>query len=186
MVNVKEHLFQDVKAKYETLSTDLTKMEYLESVLKTSDVNMDVKKFALGMLAELYEKRMMYDKAAKAMFGKAGYDITFREKVETYLKAAEYYAKAGSIIGAEDMFSRASREANTEQQAKIALAKKNIYFTIANDLEKRARMSNATKFYEHLLTLKIDDLEKSLIKKKLTDYYKRMGKFNEARVVETR
>ncbi len=186
MVQVKEHLFQDVKSKYETLNTDLTKMEYLESVLKMSDVNMDVKKFSLGMLAELYGKRMMYDKAAKAMFGKAGYEITFKDKVETYLKAAEYYAKASNVLGAEDMFSRASREANSEQQSKIQLARKNIYLAITNDLEKRGRMSNATKFYEHLLTLKIDDLEKSLIKKKLVDYYKRMGKFNEARVVETR
>lgn len=186
MVQVKEKLFQDVKSKYETLNTDLTKMEYLESILKTSDVNMDVKKFAFTMLAELYDKRMMYDKAAKAMFGKAGYDITFREKVDTYLKAAEYYAKAGNILGAEDMFSRASREGNSEQQAKIALTKKNIYFTIASDLEKRMRMSNATKFYEHLLTLKIDDLEKSMIKKKLVEYYKRMGRFNEMRMVESR
>jgi len=186
MVQVKEHLFQDVKSKFETLNTDLTKMEYLESVLKTSDVNMDVKKFALTMLSELYEKRMMFDKAAKAMFGKAGYDLTFKDKVETYLKAAEYYAKAANVLGAEDMFSRASREANSEQQTKIQLARKNIYLSIANDLEKRGRMTNATKFYEHLLTLKIDDLEKNLIKKKLSDYYKRMGKFNEARVVETR
>lgn len=185
-MQVKEHLFQDVKSKYETLSTDLTKMEYLESVLKMSDVNMDVKKFSLGMLAELYEKRMMFDKAAKAMFGKAGYDLTFREKIDTYLKAAEYYAKAGNVLGAEDMFARASREANTEQQARINLAKKNIYFTIANDLEKRGRMSNATKFYEHLLTLKIDDLEKSMIKNKLVDYYKRMGRFGEMRTVEAR
>jgi len=186
MVQVKERLFQDVKSKYETLITDLTKMEYLESVLKMSDVNMDVKKFALGMLAELYDKRMMFDKAAKAMFGRAGYDITFREKVETYLKAAEYYAKAGNILGAEDMFSRASREGNQEQKAKINLTRKNIYLMIAGDLEKRGRMSNGTKFYEHLLTLKLDDLEKSMIKKKLIDYYKRMGRFNELRMVESR
>ena len=186
MVQVKERLFQDVKAKYETLSTDLTKMEYLESVLKTSDVNMDVKKFALTMLAELYEKRMMFDKAAKAMFGRAGYDITFREKIETYLKAAEYYAKAGNILGAEDMFSRASREGTQEQKAKVMLAKKNIYLSIAGDLEKRGRMSNGTKLYEHLLTIKLDDLEKSMIKKKLSEYYKRMGRFNEMRMVESR
>ena len=84
------------------------------------------------------------------------------------------------------MFSRASREGNSEQQGKINLAKKNIYFTIASDLEKKGRMSNGTKFYEHLLTLKIDDLEKSMIKKKLVEYYKRMGRFNEMRMIEAR
>lgn len=186
MVNVKERLFQDVKAKVETLSTDLTKMEYLESVLKTSDVNMDVKKFALGILAELYDKKLMFDKAARAMAGKAGYDITFREKVESYIKAGEYHAKAGNILAADDAFARASREGNTEQQSKVALARKNIYFAVANDLEKRMRMANAVKFYEHLLTLKIDDLEKAMVKKKLVEYYKRVGRFQDAKLAESR
>ncbi len=186
MVNVKERLFQDVKAKFESLNTDLTKMEYLESVLKTSDVNMDVKKFALGMLADLYDRKLMFDKAAKAMAGKASYDITFREKIDTYLKAGEYYAKAGNILAADDSFARASREGNAEQQSKVALARKNIYFAVANDLEKRMRMANAVKFYEHLLTLKIDDLEKAMIKKKLVEYYKRVGRFVDAKTVESR
>ena len=117
---------------------------------------------------------------------KAGYDLTYKDKIDTYVKAAEFYAKAANIVGAEDMFARASREANSEQQLKIAQARKKVFLLIAEDLEKRGRMSNATKFYEHLLTLKLDDLEKSLIKKKLSDYYKKMGRFSEARVVETR
>jgi tetratricopeptide (TPR) repeat protein len=186
MVNVKERLFQDVKAKFESLNTDLTKMEYLESVLKTSDVNMDVKKFALGILADLYDKKLMFDKAARAMAGKAGYDITFREKIDSYLKAGEYHAKAGNILAADDAFARASREGNAEQQAKVALARKNIYFAVANDLEKRMRMANAVKFYEHLLELKLDDIEKAMIKKKLIEYYKRVGRFNDAKMVESR
>ncbi len=186
MVQVKERLFQEVKAKFESLNTDLTKMEYLESALRGSDVNMDVKKFALGTLAFLYEKKLMFDKAAKAMAGKAGYDITFREKIESYLKAAEYYAKAGNILGADDAFARASREGNPDQQIKIALAKKNTYFTVANDLERRMRMTNAVKFYEHLLGMKLDELEKTMIKNKLSEYYKRIGKFADAKSVELR
>lgn len=186
MVQVKERLFQEIKVKFESLSTDLTKMEYLESVLKTSDVNMDVKKFALGTLAILYDKKLMFDKAARAMAAKAGYDITFREKIDTYLKAGEYYAKAGNLLAADDAFARASREGNSEQQAKVALARKNIYFTVANDLEKRMRMANAVKFYEHLLEIKLDELEKAMIKKKLIEYYKRVGRFSDAKLVESR
>jgi len=186
MVQVKESGYQEVKAKFESLVTDLTKMEYLESALKLSDVSMDVKKFAYLMLTDLYEKRLMFDKAAKVMCAKAGYDITFREKIDSYLRAAELYAKSGNILLAEDMFLRATREGNSEQQAKVALARKNIYFSVANEMEKRARMANAVKFYEHLLTLKLDELEKSLIKKKLLEYYKKVGRFNDARMVEAR
>lgn len=186
MVQVKERSLSDVKLRFDTLVTDLTKMEYLESVLKVSDITMDVKKFVFMNLADLYDKRNMFDKAAKAMYAKAGYDVTFREKVDSYLKAGEYAAKSGNLMTADDMFLRASREGNSEQQVRVSLARKNIYLAIANDLEKKGRMSNATKFYEHLLTMKLDDLEKSLIKKKLYEYYKRMGRFNEARMVESK
>lgn len=186
MVQVKERSYQDVKSKVDSLVTDLTKMEYLESVLKLSDASMDVKKFAYLMLTDLYEKKLMPDKAAKVMCAKAGYDLTFREKIDSYLKAAELFAKAGNIILAEDMFVRATREANGEQQTRINLARKNIYLVVANDLEKKGRMANAVKFYEHLLTLKLDELEKSLIKKKLSDYYKKIGRFNDAKTVENR
>lgn len=186
MIQIKEVGYQEVKARVDSLSTDLIKMEYLESVLKVSDIFMDVRKFAYTMLAELYEKRLMPDKAAKIMSTKANYDMTFREKIESYLRAAELYAKSGNILLADDMFVRASREGNAEQQAKIALARKNIFLTVANDFEKKSRMAHAVKFYEHLLIFKLDDLEKSLIKKKLLDYYKKVGRFNEARIIESK
>ena len=184
MVQVKERNFQEVRAKFESLVTDLTKMEYLESALKASDISMDVKKFAFTTLADLYGKKLMYEKAARAMYGKAGYDTTFREKIESYLKAGEFFAKGGNIISADDMFLRATREGNSEQQARVALTRKNIYLSVAAEQEKRFRMANAVKFYEHLLTFKLDDLEKSMIKKKLMDYYKKVGRFNDARAIE--
>lgn len=186
MIQVKERMLFDVKTRFDSLATDLIKMEYLESVLKTHDIGIEVKKFAFGTLAELYEKRAMFENAAKSMFGKAGYDVTFREKIESYLKAGEFYARAGNIVSAEDMFLRAKREANSEQQPRIVLFRKNILLTIAGELEKKQRMSHATKFYEHLLSLKLDDLEKSLIKNKLVEYYKKVGRFNDARAVETK
>jgi hypothetical protein len=47
-------------------------------------------------------------------------------------------------------------------------------------------MSYASKFYEHLLTLKMDDLEKSLVKKKLLDYYRKVGRFSDAKLLENK
>ncbi len=186
VIQVKERTLQDVKAKFESLSTDLTKMEYLESVVKVNDIAMEIKKFCFSTLAGLYDKRLMFEKAGKAMFLKAGYDVTYREKVDSLILSGEYTAKAGNIIAADDMFLRAVREGNTEQRGKVDLARKNIYLSVANDLEKKGRMNYAAKFFEHLLTLKLDDLEKNLVKKKLVEYYKRMGRFNEAKVVENK
>lgn len=186
MVQVKERLFQEVKSKYETFNTDLMRMEYLESTIKIPDIGMDVKKFAYTNLADLYNNKMMYEKAAKSMWGKAGYDITYREKIESYVKAAKLYAKAGNFLGAEDMFTRAKGDANSEQKIKIEEARKKIYINIGEELENKNRMSNASKFYEHLLTLKLEEKEKEEIKKKLSNYYKKMGRFHEAKIVEAR
>ncbi|MBP7708100.1 hypothetical protein KA107_00305 [Candidatus Pacearchaeota archaeon] len=178
VIQVKERTLQDVKTKFDSLSTDLIKMEYLESVVKVMDIVMEIKKFCFSTLAGLYEKRLMFDKAAKAMFLKAGYDVTYREKVDSLILAGEYNARAGNIISADDMFLRAVREGNTEQRSKVELARKNIYLSVANELEKKGRMNYAAKFFEHLLTLKLDELEKNLVKKKLVTYYKQMGRFN--------
>ncbi|VVB80357.1 Uncharacterised protein [uncultured archaeon] len=184
VIQVKESTLQAVKAKFDSLMTDLNKMEYLESVVRVPDVAIDIKKFCFANLGSLYEKRLMFDKAAKAYFLKSGYDVTYREKVDSLILAGEYNVKANNVMGAEDMFARASREANTEQRVKVELAKKNIYMAVASDLEKKGRMNYAAKFYEHLLSLKLDPLEKDLVKKKLMEYYKRVGRFADLRMVE--
>lgn len=186
VIQVKERTLQEVKTKFELSNTDLTKMEYLESVAKVPDMAIEIKKFCYENLGKLYDRRLMFDKAAKAMFLKAGYDVTYREKVDSLILAGEYNVKANNLLAAEDMFARAMREGNTEQRVKVELARKNIYLAVGADLEKKSRMNYAAKMYEHLLTLKLDDLEKSLIKKKLLDYYKRVGRFADAKMIETK
>lgn len=186
MIRIGEHNFQEVKAKFDSLSSDLMKMEYLESVLKVNEFGMDIRKFVFANLGEIYSKRLMYDKAAKVFYSKAGFDATFREKIDSLLKAGEYYARSGNLIGAEDMFNRASREANVEQKKSIELAKIKVYVTIAEEFEKKGRMTNAVKFYEDLLRMKVSDSDKQKIKAKLIEYYKRMGKFTDAKMVESK
>lgn len=186
MIRIGEHNFQEVKARFDSLSTDLMKMEYLESVLKVNEFGMDIRKFVFFNLGDLYAKRLMYEKAAKAYFGKAGFDSTYREKIDSLMKAGENYARSGNLMGAEDMFARAMREANAEQKKAIEVGKIQIFVKIAEELEKKARMSNAVKFYEELLKMKVSDSDKAKIKAKLIDYYKRMGKFVDAKLVESK
>ena len=186
MIRVDEKNFQEVKAKFDSLSSDLMKMEYLESALKINEFGMDIRKFVFANLGEIYARRLMYEKAAKVYYSKAGFDTTYRERIDSLMKAGEFYARAGNLIGAEDMFTRALREANTDQKNAITLGKIKTYVAIAEELEKKSRMTNAVKFYEELLRMKVSDSDKQKIKAKLIDYYKRMGKFTDAKMVESK
>ncbi len=183
VIHVKEKTVEEIEAKLSQMNTDLNKIAYLESVLK-SDFTFEIKRFILEKLAELYEERAMFGKSAKAMSLKAGIEISFREKIESYMKAGELYAKSGKIEDAEKMFISALRDSNIEQKQKIKLARKNIYLVSAHALEKKGKRVNALKFYERLIKMKLDDLEKKEIKEKLISTYKSLGKFRDVRLLE--
>lgn len=184
MVDVKESSIEEVEEKLSSMNTDLIKIDYLESALKKSDFTYEVKRYLWDKLVELYEDRRMFEKAAKSMASRATIDITYRGQIEAYVQSAELYSKAGKIEDAEEMFLRAVRNANVDQKARILLSRKNIYMAIADILEKKNKRASAAKFYEKLLTMKVDDLEKKDIKKKLLETYKSLGKFREAELLE--
>lgn len=186
MIRVQENTLQEIEEKFNSIRTDLIKLEYLESVLKKGDISIEIKRFAYSNIAELYESRLMFDKAGHAMSMLAGYQTTYREKIDSDINAAEYFARGMKIMLAEDMFLRAMRESNVEQKKKVEMARKNIFMAVAKELESKRKMNYAAKFYEHLLTLKLDELDKELVKGKLVEYYKRIGKFNDAKIVENR
>ncbi len=177
-----ENSREEILSELSKMRTDLNKISYLEKTLRLN-YSFEVKRFILAELVKLYEERLMFDKAAVAMSNRAGIDITFREKIESYLKAGELYARAGKIEDSEAMFTRAVRDASIEQKAKILLARKNIYITSAKNLERVGKRASALKFYEKLIKMKLNDLEKQEIKQKLLDMYKRLGKFKEAELL---
>jgi len=181
---IKERTIEEIKAKLENMNTELNKLSYLEIALREAGLSYEIKRFLLEEAASLYEIRKMHEKAAKAMATKASIDVTTKDKIEAYLKAAEMYSKAGKIDFAEEIFLRASREANNEQRAKIGLAKKNIYSRFAKELETQGKKASALKFYEKLIKMEIDPLEKQIIKKRLTEIYKGLGMFREAKFLE--
>ena len=69
------------------MRTSLNKVDYLESAFK-KDLSIEIKKFILKTLSELYEQDRMYSKAAKAMSNKARFDSTFKERITSYITAA--------------------------------------------------------------------------------------------------
>lgn len=181
MVDVKEKTKEEIEEKLETMNTDLNKIVYLESAMK-KNFTMEIKRFLLNKLVELYAERGMYDKAGKSMAVKAGIDITFREKIDSYIRAGEMYAKAGKIEDAEYMFERALRESSEKESIRMAM--KNVYFISAQELERKGKKTSALKFYERLIKMSLNDMEKKDIKKKLIDNYKSLGRFRDADLLE--
>jgi len=184
MVDVKEHTVDELKRRLESERTSLNKLVYLESAIKQRDLTFEMKRFILGKLAEFYEERLMYDKAGRALANKAGIDISYRDKIETYLKAAELFAKSGRLDESEDMFVNAERNSTSEQKQRIKLARKNILLVNAHYLEKQGKRASALKFYEKLIKMDLDLIEKKEVKDKLLKTYKQLGKFREAALLE--
>lgn len=182
-ISIREKTIEEIEERLESTNTTLSKIAYLESAVKEHGFSFEIKRYLLGTLSNQYKERKMFEKAAKTMSEKASLEVTFREKVESYLEAAELFATTGKIEGAEDMFIRAIRDASTEQKNKIKLARKNIYFNMAKELEKKGKKATATKFYEKLIKMNLDEIEKKEVKEKLLTTYNALGLFREARLL---
>ncbi len=184
MMQVREKTKEEITAKLSTMKTPLTRMDYLESIMK-SDFPYDVQRLIFDELAKAYEERIMYDKAARVFSMKGGIEVTQNKKVEAYLRAAELFAKAWKIEEIEAMYVRALREAETnEKKREIKLAIKNIFLVNASELEKKQKRSGALKFYEKLMKIDLDESEKSQVKEKLIAIYKSLGKFREVAMLQ--
>jgi tetratricopeptide (TPR) repeat protein len=182
-VQVRERTIEEIEGKLGEMRTVLNKIGYLESAVRVPGFSFEIKRFLWAELFELYKERKMFEKAARAMSNKAGIEVVFRDKVESYLSAAELFAKAGRIDDAEEMFVRASRDTNNAEKMKIKLARKNIYFVLAKDLEAKGKRKGAVKFYEKLIKMNLDSVEKDEIKEKLISMYKALGLFREAKLL---
>jgi tetratricopeptide (TPR) repeat protein len=181
---IKETNLEEVKQKLSSMTTDLNKLSYIEIAIKEPSFSFEIKRYLLENASKMYENRKMYEKAAKAIANKASMDVSSKERVESYLKAAELYSKIGKVELADDIFVRASRETNNyNEKAKIELAQKNIYTQIADNLERLGKKAVALKFYERLIKMHIEPLEKEIIKQKLSNIYKSLGMFKESKLI---
>ena len=183
-VQVRESTIDEIERKLEGMNTDLNKIIYLESVLNEVGFSFEIKRTLWGKLSELYGGRKMFEKAAKAMANKAGLEVMAKEKIDSYITSAELYSRVGKVDDADDMFLRATRGADEVQKRAVKLARKNVYLISAQDLERKGKKASAVKFYEKLIKMNLEDIEKLEIKHKLLDTYNALGKFREARLLE--
>ncbi len=183
VVRVIEKNIEEIKIRVESINTALSKIAYLESALKVISGSFEVKRFIWGELARLYEERKMFERAARALANLASMEPMFKERMDSYVMAAEMFCRLGKINDAEEMFVCAARDVSGDGKEKIMLARKNVYFKFASSLEKKGKRASAVKFYEKLIKMKLNDVEKQNILEKLKVSYKALGMFREARLL---
>lgn len=183
VVQVRERTIEEMEAKLLSMNTALNKINYLESALKAIGGSFEIKRFIWGELAKLYEERTMFERAARALGTLASMEPMFRERMDSYVMAAEMYCRIGKVEDADNMFSKAIQGATGDDKAKIVLARKNIYLSAAKELEGKAKRASAVKFYEKLIKMKLEDIEKEEILDKLRESYNTLGMFREARLL---
>ncbi len=183
-IQIREKTIEEIEDRLSEMNTALNKIMYLESALGITGFSFEIKRILWKRLSDLYEERKMFERSAKAMSNKAGMEISFKDKVNSYIIAAELYSRAGKVDDADEMFIRALRDSSIEQKIRVKLARKNIYSLSAKELESKGRKASAVKFYEKLIKMNLEDIEKTVIKERLMTTYKSLGMFREMKLLE--
>lgn len=184
MVNVRERTIEGMEEKLGGMATGLNKISYLESALKGGVASsFEIKRFIYGELAKLYEDRKMFERAARALSSLAQLEPMWKERMDSYVMAAEMFCRVGKIDDAEQMFVLASRDVADEGKRKVLLARKNVYFRFARELMALGKRASGVKFYEKLNKMKLDEVERDEVLVKLKESYKALGMFREAKLL---
>ncbi len=153
-------------------------IHYLSGLLN-KEIHRDTKKFIYLKLIEIYKKKNMLNDVAKMYEGIAGISIAFSEQIKNYLKATEYYIKAGFFDKADYSMRKALNEANSVEREEINFSVKDFYKKQAEEYERNLKRNSATRIYEKLLEMNITDSERKEIKERLIELYEKLGKLKE-------
>lgn len=158
---------------------DFVKIDYLSRYIH-EDLATDIRKFCYEMISEIYERRSMFNDAAKAMDIVGENVPALNDKIKYFTKEAELYIKAGYFDKAEEAIRKALAKASSKQKDEIKNSLKGFYKNQAETYEKERRSSHAIKVYEKMLTLtNITEAEKAEINKKVMSRYESLGKIND-------
>ena len=147
-------------------------------------IALDTKKFVFLKLAELYEKARMLNEAAKMHENAAGLSIAFTERIKHYMKETELYAKIGAFERVENAMKKAMAQANSREVEEIKISVKMFYKEQAKICETELKRSQAVRFYEKILEMRLSEQERAEIMGKLLELYKKLGKLHEYSAME--
>jgi len=157
---------------------DFIQIDYLTNYLKIMPP-LEMRKFASLKLAEIYFRKEMYVDAAK-MFKNIGMNcLTFKDKQKYYSKEAKTYVLAGKFEESDKALKRALAEGNSREKKEIYERIVVFYEEIGKKLMNKLKREKASKLYEKLFRMKLNDEEKEEIKERLLDLYDKLGKRKE-------
>ncbi len=157
---------------------EFIQIDYLNKYIHLNP-SIETKRFVFLKLAKIYEKKSLYNEAAKMYGNAANFSIAFSEKIKNYVKETAMFIKAKQFDRAEQATKKALYEANETQKAEIFFTIKQIYKNEAEFYEKNLKRNNAAIIYEKIMQMNIPENEKQEIKNKLLSLYERLGKFKE-------
>jgi hypothetical protein len=182
--SVKEKNLEEVKKKLAAQTSDFNQISYLEAVIAVQSLTFDIKKWAYTKLSELYEKKKYFDKAARALLNRTTIEVTYRERIATFLKAGELFAKGARMEETIQTFMKAYAEGNSSEKTMIKQKMVEVIRTAASEAERSGKKNSVIPYYQKLLELPIPESERQQIKDKLIALYKSLGKFAEMKSVE--
>ena len=158
---------------------DFVQIDHLTRFLTRDKPPLEKRKFVFEKLAEIYEKKRMFQEAAKMWNNISLSSLTFKEKMQSYVKEAELFIKAGKFDEADEAVKKALGDAHGPERDSVTKTIKAFYKEQALVYEKENRRSNAAKIYEKLLEMSITPQERQEIKEKLLPLYERLGRVTE-------
>jgi tetratricopeptide (TPR) repeat protein len=164
---------------------DFIQIDYLLRVLK-KDLPYDIRKFIYNKLVRIYNDKRMFSESAKIYEKLAESSVTFRDKIDYFIKEAEALIRAGNYDLAEKCISKACGNANELEKREIYNYFQRYYVNLAKEYEVRDRRSNAIEVYERALQLNLREFEKEEINKRLKVLYEKTGRFREYFNLKTR
>lgn len=176
-MQIKETNRTEVENKAKGMS-DFLKMEYLEKCIKDIKNELDVKKFCHSELSKIYEARNMFLESARHQKSLSDLSITFKEKIQSYVKEIGLWIKANQLDNADKSLREVLSIANSIEKQEIKKAIKDFYQKQAEAYERSMRNAHALKLYEKLFEIS-NEAEKAILKEKLLFLYDKMGKIRE-------
>ncbi len=153
---------------------DFVQIDHLNRYLKQAD-SIDVKKFILIKLAEIYIAKGFYLDAAKRLNLAADASITFKEKYDVYMKEAELLVKCNEFEMADQAIKKALSQTDNKDKNQCYDKYISFYETEALSNEKSQKNRKAIDFYEKIHPMARTRDKRELIRTKIISLYGKLG-----------
>ena len=153
---------------------DFVKIDKLKRYLKTAD-SLDLKKYIMLMLVSICESRGLYKEAIKYMSNASEIAITYKEKVDLYIKEAELEIKDGQYEMADKALNSALSCTALQEKPLVIIRYLDLYRALGKSAEDNGKKRKAIDIYEKLIQIKQPSDKKNEAKEKLILLHESMG-----------